>query len=118
MQWLILIFGIASNASASVLIKLAMTPPKKFPSLSDPVAALSNWQFWLGLVLYGATFLLYAAALTRLPLNIAHPVMTSGAVAAVAICSYVIFREPFNWTTTVGIFFVIVGVVLITVRAG
>lgn len=35
MKWLILILGIASNASASVLVKLAMLPPRRFPSLSD-----------------------------------------------------------------------------------
>ena len=50
MKWLILVLGIASNASASVLVKMAMMPPRKFPSLSDPMAALSNWPFWLGLV--------------------------------------------------------------------
>ena len=84
MKWLILISGIAANASASVLIKLAMLPPRRFPSFGDPIGALSNWPFWLGLALYGAAFLLYAAALSVLPLNIAHPVLTSGAVATVA----------------------------------
>ncbi|MDO9537604.1 MAG: SMR family transporter [Thermoplasmata archaeon] len=118
MKWLILILGIASNASASVLVKMAMMPPRKLPSLSDPTGALSNWPFWLGLVLYGAAFLLYAAALARLPLNIAHPLLTAGAVATVAICSFLIFREPFYWTTVAGILLVITGVVLITVRIG
>lgn len=117
MKWLILILGIASNASASVLVKIAMMPPRKFPSLSEPIAALSNWPFWLGLGLYGAAFLLYAAALARLPLNVAHPVLTSGAVATVALCSLLIFREPFHWTTIAGILLVIAGVALITVRA-
>ncbi len=116
MKWLILFMGIASNASASVLVKLAMMPPRKFPSLSDPMAALSNWPFWVGLGLYGAAFLLYAAALARLPLNVAHPILTSGAVAAVALCSLLIFREPFHWTTIAGIFLVVAGVVLITIR--
>ena len=116
MKWLILILGIASNASASVLVKLAMMPPRKFPSLSDPMGALSNWPFWLGLLLYGIAFLLYAAALARLPLNVAHPVLTSGAVAAVALCSLLIFREPFHWTTIAGILLVIAGVALITIR--
>ena len=118
MKWLILILGIASNASASVLIKLAMMPPRKFPSPSDPMGALSNWPFWLGLALYGFAFLLYAAALARLPLNIAHPVLTSGAVATVALCSLVIFHEPFQWTTIAGIVLVIAGVALITLRVG
>lgn len=116
MKWLILILGIAANASASVLIKMAMTPPRKFPSLADPMAALANFPFWLGLGLYGAAFLLYAAALARLPLNVAHPVLTSGAIATVAISSILIFREPFHWTTGAGILLVIVGVALITVR--
>lgn len=116
MKWLILILGIASNASASVLVKIAMMPPRKFPSLSDPMAALSNWPFWLGLGLYGAAFLFYAAALARLPLNVAHPVLTSGAIAAVASCSWLIFCEPFHWTNIAGILLVVAGVLLITVR--
>lgn len=116
MKWLILILGIASNASASVLIKMAMMPPRKFPSLSHPFEALSNWPFWLGLFLYGSAFLLYAAALAKFPLNIAHPVLTSGAIATVALFSILIFREPFHWTTGVGILFVIAGVALITAR--
>jgi multidrug transporter EmrE-like cation transporter len=118
MKWLILIAGIAANAWASVLVKMAMLPPRKFPSLSDPMSALGNWPFWLGLGLYGAAFLLYAAALARLPLNVAHPVLTSGAVAAVAMMSVLVFKEPFYWTTGLGVLLVIAGVVLITLRVG
>jgi len=117
MKWMILIVGILSNASASVLIKMAMMSPRKFPSFSDPSAALANWPFWFGLGLYGAAFLLYAAALARLPLNIAHPVLTAGAVAAVAVSSVIVFREPFHTTTLAGIVLVIIGVVLITLRS-
>lgn len=115
-KWIILILGILANASASVLVKMAMMPPRKFPSLSDPASALGNWPFWLGLGLYGAAFLLYAAALARLPLNVAHPVLTAGAIATVAVFSIVFFRESFHWTTAAGIVLVIAGVGLITAR--
>jgi multidrug transporter EmrE-like cation transporter len=118
MKWLILILGIVSNASASVLVKMSMMPPRKFPSLNDPMAALSNWPFWFGLGLYGAAFLLYAAALARLPLNVAHPILTAGAVATVALSSIVILREPFHWTTGAGVVLIITGVVMITTRLG
>ena len=116
MKWLILFLGILSNASASVLVKMAMIPPRRVPSLAEPMAALSNWPFWAGLALYGGAFLLYAAALARLPLNVAHPVLTAGAVATVALSSVLIFREPFHWTTGAGIALVIAGVGLITAR--
>lgn len=116
MKWLILILGITANASASVLVKMAMLPPRQFPSLGNPLAALTNWPFWIGLLLYGMAFLLYAAALARLPLNVAHPVLTAGAVATVAVLSMLVFREPFYWTTVAGILMVILGVALITSR--
>jgi small multidrug resistance pump len=116
MKWLILLLGIAANASASVLVKIAITPPRKLPSLDDPLGTLGNWPFWLGLALYGAAFLLYAAALARLPLNVAHPVLTSGAIATVALLSVLLFREPFYWTTFAGIVLVILGVAFITAR--
>jgi len=116
MKWLLLVLGIAANASASVLVKVSMMPPRRFPTLSDPLAALGNWPFWLGLGLYGAAFLLYAAVLARLPLNVAHPVLTSGAVATVALLSVLVFQEQFYWTTGAGILLVIAGVALITAR--
>ena len=117
MKWIILIAGIAANALASVLVKLAMMPPRKFPTISDPLGALTNWPFWLGLALYGVAFLLYAAALVRLPLNVTHPILTSGAIAVVALLSAVLFNEQFHVTTIIGIALVIIGVALITLKA-
>ena len=116
MKWLILLLGIAANASASVLVKLAVTPPHRLPSLSDPLGALRNWPLWAGLALFGVAFLLYAVALQRLPLNVAHPILTSGAVATVAAASVLLFREPFYWTTGLGLLLVVLGVGLITAR--
>ena len=114
MKWFILIAGILTNASASVLIKVAMMPPRKIPSLTDPMTIVMNWPLWLGLALYGLAFLLYAAALARLPLNIAHPILTSGAIASVSLCSYYFFNEEFKFFTIIGIVFILVGVILIS----
>lgn len=114
MKWLILVLGIAANASASVLVKIAITPPRKLPTLDDPWSGLANAPLWGGIVLYGAAFVLYALALTKLPLNVAHPILTSGAIATVAMLSVVLFHEPMPWTTAAGIALVILGVVLIT----
>lgn len=116
MKWLILISGISANAFASVLIKVAVSEPRKLPSLSDPISGIANWPFWLALALYGAAFTLYAASLTRFPLNVAHPILTTGAVAMVSLLSVIMFKEPFYWTNAVGIIFVIIGVVLISTR--
>ena len=116
MKWLILVLGIVCNAAASVMVKIAMTAPRQFPSLGDPMGALRNWPFWSGLALYGAAFLLYSASLMRLPLNVAHPIMTAGAIALVAGLSVTLFREVMPWTTLTGICLIAAGVALITLH--
>jgi len=117
MKWVVLALGILCNAGASVMVKLAVTSPRHFPSLSAPVEALRNWPFWLGLALYGSAFLLYSASLARLPLNVAHPIMTAGAIALVACVSAMFFREAFPWTTWAGLALIGSGVLLITYHA-
>lgn len=114
MKWLIILMGVLSNASASALIKAAMLPPRKMPSFSDPIAALQNWPLWLGLFLYGAAFVLYALALTRLPLNVAHPILTSGSIAVVAMFSVFIFGEQLSAINLLGIGLIMAGVVVLT----
>lgn len=115
MKWVILILGIASNASASVLIKMAMMPPRVFPTFSN------LFQFWkIGLFAWSGTVRVRIFTLLSIfdtaPLNIAHPILTSGAVATVALFSVLIFGEPFHWTTGIGIIFVLTGVIMITLK--
>ena len=114
MKWFVLIVGILSNVFASVLIKVAMMPPRKMPSLKDPLAVITNIPLWSGLFLYGMAFVLYAAALRFFPLHVAHPILTSGAIAGVALLSVVMFRETLTLMTISGILLIITGVVLIS----
>lgn len=115
MKWLLIIFGILSNVFASVLIKVAMMPPRKIPSLKDPWSLITNIPLWSGLFLYGMAFVLYAAALRFFPLHVAHSVLTSGAIAGVALLSVVMFRETLTLMTIAGILLIIAGVVMISV---
>lgn len=117
MKWLVLLLGIASNASASLLIKLALLPPQRLPSLAAPWLFFQNWPLLAGLVLYGAAFILYAVALRFFPLNIAHPTLTSGAIASVALMSVLVLGEPLNHAMVAGLGFIVLGVILLTTGA-
>lgn len=117
MKWALLMLGILANAAASVLIKYASAPPRSGLDLKDPFAILTNFPLIIGLALYGIAFVIYALALSKLPLNVAHPILTSGAIVLVAISSALLFKETFYWTTMLGIAFVIAGVSLIAIRA-
>ena len=114
MKWLVLLLGIASNASASLLIKLALQPPFRLPSLAAPWVVLENWPLLLGIFLYGSAFVLYAVALKFFPLNVAHPTLTSGAIASVAVLSVVVLGEALRSAMVAGLGFIDLGVILLT----
>ena len=113
LRWLILVSGIMTNAAASVLVKYAVTPPRPLPSWSHPFAVFGNAPLLAGVALYGVAFLLYALALTKLPLNVAHPILTSGAITMVAVCSKALFQEDMGMMKLLGIVVIIVGVFLV-----
>lgn len=116
MKWLILFLGIASNASASVLIKVAMSNVNSPIQLSRPLSIIANVPLISGLSLYGMAFILYALALNYLPLNVAHPTLTSGSIALVAIASVVFFGETLTAVNIVGLIFITLGVVALTIN--
>ena len=117
MRWLVLLLGIASNASASLLIKLALQPPHRLPSLQAPWAIFHNWRLIAGLTLFGSAFVLYALALKFFPLNVAHPALTSGAICCVAILSVAVLGEALRPAMVAGIVFIVLGVILVTIGA-
>lgn len=117
MKWALLLIGIAANAGASLLVKLAVEPPRSLPTFTSPWTAFTNWPLIGGVALYCGAFLVYALTLTRLPINVAHPILTSGAIAVVALGAGVLYGETFRWTTIVGIALVIAGVTMISQRA-
>lgn len=117
MKWFILVMGIFTNASASVLVKIAVTKLSDSSPLLDPISLITNWPFVFGLLLYAMTFLFYALALVYFPLNIAHPVFTSGAIVCVSLISFFVLKEQFFITTGIGILFIVGGLLLITYKA-
>ena len=110
MNWLILILGIITNASASILIKIAVTNANLTFQTNNPLAFFSNINLVFGIFLYVIALIFYSLSLIYLPLNIAHPVLTGGSIALVAIISFLYFGEGTSTLYLVGILFIILGI--------
>lgn len=52
-----------------------------------------------------------------LPINVAHPILTSGAIAAVAVGSVVFYGESLPRSSVAGLVLVIAGVTLISLKS-
>jgi multidrug transporter EmrE-like cation transporter len=115
MTWLLVIVGILANAAASVLVKLSSKEPL---NLADPVGLLTNWRLLLAAVSYGVAFLAYAAAVTRLPLNIAHPISTAGAIVIVGAASAFLIRDAFTPLHWLGYGLLLAGIVALAFAKG
>lgn len=114
MKWLILIFGILSNVLASVLVKVAGQKHDLVVVAKEPLQLLFNIPLVAGIALYGIAFLLYVLALQKFPLNVAHPILTSGAILGVALVSLLLFKEPFGPAKWAGLCLIVLGVFFIS----
>jgi small multidrug resistance pump len=113
MNLLILAMGVLSNAAASLLIKVATRAPYPPLKVTEPLVWLSNGPLWAGLGCFGLAFGFYVLALQRLPLHVAHPIMTCGAVVVVTCMAALYFKEAIPPLALVGIGLILVGVVLL-----
>lgn len=114
MKWLILIFGILSNATASILIKQAGNSLNLSELYKDPWVIFRNYSLLAGVFLYFVAFILYILTLKILPLSVAHPILTSGAIAIVSMFAFLFFKEPISVSKFIGIMLILLGVCLVS----
>jgi small multidrug resistance pump len=114
----LLFIGVITNASASVLVRLAVQnqPAKGLSLLAEWPSVYGQWSFWMALLLYGVSFALYSATVSQLPLNVVHPVFTATSIALVTAASFLYFNEPLDLKALVGITAILLGVFLLSSR--
>lgn len=112
MTWPLLVFGIVANAIASVLVKGA-------PAIGAGgiIGLLRNWQLLMALGCYGLAFLAYAVAVQRMPLNLAHPISTAGAIVLVGLVSALLFGEGFSPLRLAGYGLLLAGILVLALSA-
>ena len=78
----------------------------------DLVSLISNWQIWLGFVIYGVGAVILIVSLKYGELSTLYPVIALGYVW-VSILASKYFGEEMNFIKWGGIVFIILGVILI-----
>jgi multidrug transporter EmrE-like cation transporter len=116
MGYVFLVVALTLNATANLLLKAGaerIGPP------DEPIVArlLTNYHLLSGLVLFALNVVFYVAALTRLNLSVAYPVMMAGALLIVVCVSIVSFGDSLSAAQGIGIACLLVGLVLVTHRA-
>ena len=76
-----------------------------------------NWKVLLGLGIYGTSALLFIVALKYGRLSILYPVIATSHIW-VTLISYYFFGESVTYVNWIGVFMIICGVTLITIKGG
>lgn len=114
MGYLFLILAMALNAAANVLLKIGVA---RLGALGEPGLIgriATNYSLLAGLALFAVNVVFYAAALARLNLSVAYPVMMAGGVLIVVTISLLFLRESLSASQMVGLLFLVIGLVLLT----
>ena len=98
--YFLLAAAIISEVFGSAMLKVSNGFKRLFPSL--------------GVVLgYGAAFYLLSLALKAIPLGTAYAIWAGVGTALTALIGVLVWHDPFNWMTLVGLVFIIGGIVLL-----
>jgi multidrug transporter EmrE-like cation transporter len=109
MGYLFLILALTLNAAANVLLKIGAT---RLGSLEEPGLLgrlVSDYYLLAGLLLFALNVVFYVAALTRLNLSVAYPIMVAGGIIIVVSVSVLILGEAVTPLQTVGLALLVLG---------
>jgi multidrug transporter EmrE-like cation transporter len=119
LTWLLILTGVALNAAAQLLLKVAARPLGHFTvfnadTLSSSVLILlKSAPFWAGMFCYGASVCVWIAALSKAPVSTAYPMLSLGYVVVAAI-SVGWLGETLTAGKLLGIALICAGVVLVS----
>jgi multidrug transporter EmrE-like cation transporter len=117
MGYLLLALALTLNATANILLKIGAA---RLGMLSEPglIGRLAtNYPLLAGLVLFALNVVFYVAALTRLNLSVAYPVMMAGGIIIVVTVSTFFLREVVTTPQLVGLALLVLGILLVAHRS-
>ena len=113
MAYLLLICALALNAAANLLLKVGAN---RLGGLGEPellTRLLGNYHLAAGLLLFALNVVFYIAALTRLELSVAYPIMVAGGIVIVVAGAALALHEAVTPRQAVGIALLVAGIALV-----
>lgn len=104
------------TASALIVVKLSSKHGAFIDRINGHIHLNINALTLLGVVLYGASFLLYIYLISKFDLGYIIPLTTALVYAIIFIASYAIFNEAFTALKVAGIILIIAGLILLNLK--
>jgi multidrug transporter EmrE-like cation transporter len=113
MGYLFLVVALTLNAAANVLLKIGTTQLGRIDEPGFFGRLVSDHYLLAGLLLFALNVVFYIAALTRLNLSTAYPIMVAGGVIIVVSISVFVLRETVTPLQMLGLTLLVFGIALV-----
>jgi multidrug transporter EmrE-like cation transporter len=117
--WALILTGVALNAAAQLLLKVATRPLSHFTDfgvqtiVGSGLILIKSVTFWTGMVCYGASLCVWLAALSKAPVSTAYPMLSLGYIVVAGV-SVLWLGETLSLPKVLGIALICLGVVLVS----
>ena len=108
-----LLFAILFNALAHTLLKLGMIRSNDIfdkGAIGAIITITTNPLVVVGTICFGGSLLMYSAALSRISLTIAYPILTAGGFIVITLVSIAFFQEKPSFMQMIGLLFLGLGI--------
>ncbi len=110
---LTILTSIAFGAAGQILLKMGVNKLGSIQlSMNGLLSILKNLYIWIGLVLFGASFLLWLKILSKNDLSYVYPMVSLNYVIII-VASRFLFNEPLTANKVIGTVIIVAGVFLI-----
>lgn len=106
---LILALYVLTTSAGLIVLKLGTQTGTPTPILGERLTFNLNWIVFLGVLLYGVSFLLYVYLISRFELGYVIPVTAAFVYLLVFAASFFIFKETFTAVKVIGILLILAG---------
>ena len=119
LTWFLILSGVGLNAAAQLLLKSATRSLVHFSGFDLHTAPaiiqvlLKSLPFWGGLICYALSVCVWIAALTKVPVSTAYPMLSLGYVV-VTFAAFIWLGESLTTAKIIGIALICAGVVLVS----
>jgi small multidrug resistance pump len=117
---ILMVFVVALNVCGHVFLKIGMNQVGQVgsrPFTEFALNAIANPYVLAGLAGYVSSVTGYIVVLSKTQLSVAYPILMSSGYALIVLISFLYLKEPFNIFKWIGIFLIIAGVALVSIRA-
>jgi drug/metabolite transporter (DMT)-like permease len=113
---ILLLLYVAATSLGLIFVKLGTADGMPIKFIDSKISFNLNFYAIAGILLYGASFLLYVYLISKNDLGYIIPLTTALVYIVIFVASYLIFHEVFTITKIIGIALIVAGLIFLNLQ--